>query len=412
MKKGSKRVKTSSDKSPPSTTLPEILRGLPNTLAMDIGTGTKDVLYFSAANTIENNIKFVVPTPAKLMAERLLLETGPLSIAGYTMGGGFLAQVLREHREKGQRVVMEQLPAFTVRNNLEEILASGIEVVDKINDPTHFFDEIELPLYFDLLKRFRVDVRQVKTIAISVQDHGYHTNEESSRRNRFKYFLEHLEADRTPRALVFTPKTLPKVFGRLYSGALSVAHYDPFLQVILVDTSFSAILGCSFDPRVAALKGPLLFINFGNGHTMATVMHEGRIQAFFEHHTRLLKDKPQAMLDFMTRLTEGRLTSDEVFDDDGNGCVTFEPQPFSRISGIVVTGPKRAIMTETGLGSFIEAAPGGDMMMTGPLGLLHGAALLSEMNARSGKTSSQGASASESESGITQDQPLREPCPK
>ncbi|MBF0501763.1 MAG: hypothetical protein HQM09_16615 [Candidatus Riflebacteria bacterium] len=376
MKKSSKRVKTSSgDKSAPAS-LPEILRDLPDVLAMDIGTGTKDILHFSARNTIENNLKLVVPTPARLMAERLLRESGPLSIAGYTMGGGFLAQVLREHREKGLPVSMERLPAFTVRNNLEEVRESGIEVVEKIAAPTHFFDEIELPLYFDLMNRFGIDTDRLAVVAISVQDHGYHTNDESSRRNRFKYFLEHLEADHTPRALVFSPATLPGVFGRLHSGALSVAHFNPNLKVILVDTSFSAILGCTFDSRAAALPGPVLYINFGNGHTMATVVNSGRIQAFFEHHTRLLKDKPRAMLDFMKRLTEGHLTTDEVFDDDGNGCVTYEPQPFSNISGIVVTGPKRALMAETGLGPFIEAAPGGDMMMTGPLGLLRGLALL------------------------------------
>lgn len=358
----------------------ELLRHLPPVLAMDIGTGTKDVLHFmplTTKNTLENNLKLVVPTPANLMAVRLQAENGPLAISGYTMGGGFLANVLRDHvSEKKQRVVMETLPAYTVRNNLEEVREAGVEVADHVSEPTHTFDEIELPLYFDLLKRFGHDPDKLTCIAISVQDHGYHTNAESSRKNRFKYFLEHLEKDHLPKSLVFSARNLPEVFGRLKSGAQCVSAFNPALKSILIDTSFSAILGCTFDPRVTALKGPVLYINFGNGHTMACILHEGRIQAFFEHHTRLLRPKPECLKDFMVRLTEGTLPSEEVFNDDGNGCVTFEPQPFSNLGGIVVTGPQRGMMTKTGLGSFIEAAPGGDMMMTGPLGLLRGYALV------------------------------------
>jgi len=100
-----------------------------------------------------------------------------------------------------------------------------------------------------------------------------------------------------------------------------------------------------------------------------------RLLSFFEHHTRILKQKPECLQDYVRRLAEGRLLSDEVFDDDGNGCVTFEKIRFEQLAGVVVTGPQRWLMPRTGIGSYIEAAPGGDMMMTGPLGLLHGMAL-------------------------------------
>ena len=344
----------------------------PKTLAMDIGTGTKDVMLFSPENTIENNIKMVVPTPASLMADKIEVFSGDLRVSGYTMGGGWLAKVLKKHCKKGHKVQMELLPAFTVRNNIEEIKESGIEIVERASNPTHFFDEIELPFYFDLLGRYGVTTREIKVIGISVQDHGYNTNEESSRKNRFKYFLEHLNRATVPASLVFTPEDLPEVFGRLKSGVKAVSDFDPGLKLILIDTSFSAILGCPFDPRVAAISGPVLYINYGNGHTMACVIKDGRIQAFFEHHTRLIKENPGKMFDFMKRLVEGSLSSEEVFNDEGNGCVTFEPQQFSGISGVVVTGPRRHLMKESGIAPFLEAAPSGDMMMTGPLGVLRG----------------------------------------
>ncbi|NLI77623.1 MAG: DUF1786 domain-containing protein [Candidatus Riflebacteria bacterium] len=348
----------------------------PVTLAMDIGTGTKDVLHFSPGNTLENNIKLVVPTPALLMANALESCTGDLSVAGYTMGGGYLAKVLKKHVQKGHRVVMETLPAFTVRNNLEEVRAAGIEVVEQVEHPSHHFDEIELPLYFDLLERFGEDPSRIAAIGLSVQDHGYNTSDESSRHNRFRYFLDHLAKDQLPRSLVFTSGNLPEVFGRLKSGALCVSRFNPALRVVLIDTSFSAILGCALDPRVAAIHGPVLYINFGNGHVMACILDQGRIRGFFEHHTRILKNKPEIMKGYMTRLAEGTLPSEEVFHDDGNGCVTFDPLPFSRIAGCVVTGPQRHLMAKTGLPDYLEAAPGGDMMMTGPLGILRGMSLL------------------------------------
>ncbi|HOY67627.1 MAG TPA: DUF1786 family protein [Candidatus Ozemobacteraceae bacterium] len=345
---------------------------IPDTLAMDIGTGTKDVLHFSAKHTLENNLKFVVPTPALVMANSLEKQENDLYINGYTMGGGYLAKVLKRHRASGRRVVMERMPAFTIRNNLEEVAAAGIEIVDRIENPTHRFDEIELPLYTELLVRFGIDVSQLRIIAISAQDHGYNTSEESSRRNRFRYFLEHLEGDRSPRSLVFTDADLPEEFGRLASGARCVRDFGSNLRAVLVDTSFSAILGCGIDPRVAALNGPVLYINYGNGHTMACIMRGTRILSFFEHHTRILKAKPGVMADYMKRLAEGALPTDEVFDDDGNGCVTFEPIRFQDLAGIVVTGPQRHLIEQSGLCPFIEAAPGGDMMMTGPIGLLRG----------------------------------------
>gem|GEM_PF-255913 len=354
----------------------ELIARCPVTLAMDIGTGTKDVLHFSPKNTIENNIKLVVPTPAILMANKLENHEENLAISGFTMGGGYLAKVLKRHVKKGRRVVMETLPAYTLRNNLEEIREAGIEVVETIEKPTHIFDEIELPLYFDLLSRFGVNTDEIEYIGLSVQDHGYNTSEESSRKNRFKYFLELLEKDLMPRSLVFRADNLPNVFERLESGALCVSRFRRSLKLVLIDTSFSAILGSNLDPRVHRTSGPILYINFGNGHVMACILRDGRIQAFFEHHTRVLKEKPGVILDYMTRLAEGNLPSEEIFRDDGNGCVTFDPQPFKNIAGVVVTGPRRHLMAQSGIPDYIEAAPGGDMMMTGPLGLLRGLSLL------------------------------------
>ncbi|MBF0545690.1 MAG: hypothetical protein HQM08_14700 [Candidatus Riflebacteria bacterium] len=345
---------------------------IPDCLLMDIGTGTKDVLCFSRERILENNIKLVVPTPSNVMAEKLEGEGRDLSISGYTMGGGYLAKVLKSHLEKGYKLKMEKAPAFTIRNNLEEIRETKVELCEKIEKSDYFFDEIELKEYFGFLKNHSVKTEKISTIGISVQDHGYHTSEESSRRNRFKYFFERLERNPDPKNLVFRKAGIPDVFGRMKSAEKCVTDFNPELDVFLIDTSFSAILGCPFDSRLNSINGPVLYINFGNGHTMACVLYKGKMQAFFEHHTRILKQKPEKIKEYLVRLVEGNLPSDEVFNDDGNGCFTFQSQPFSRVSGIVVTGPQRFLMSQSGLEKYIEAAPAGDMMMTGPLGLLKG----------------------------------------
>lgn len=359
----------------------EQLRICPVMLAMDIGTGTKDVFYFKPDQSIENNIKLVVPTPSLLIANEI--ENSQLAefrIAGFTVGGGYLAKVLRKKVREGKKIIMEELPAYTVRNNLEEVREAGIVVQSNVENPTHYFDEIELSDYYKFLTRYQENPDEIGWIGISVQDHGYHTSEESARKNRFMYFYEHLKKNQHPLALVFTDKNLPPVFGRLNSAMLYVKKFNKNLRTILIDTSFSAILGCILDTRIKLIDGPILYINFGNGHVMACVIYKSRIQAFFEHHTRVIKNKPQVMNEYMKRLVEGKLDSEEIFNDDGNGCITFEPQPYEKISAIVVTGPQRQLVEKIGWHNVIEAAPGGDMMMTGPLGLIHGLSLLIKEN--------------------------------
>ena len=70
-------------------------------LAMDIGSGTKDTIFFSPEIDIETCMKFVVPSPSRILAERFLKLNEDLVIAGYTIGGGFLAKVLKKHVQRG-----------------------------------------------------------------------------------------------------------------------------------------------------------------------------------------------------------------------------------------------------------------------------------------------------------------------
>ena len=60
-------------------------------LAVDVGTGTQDILLFESGKTIENCFKMVMPSPTVIVAERIKHATRrgqPLLLTGVTMGGG------------------------------------------------------------------------------------------------------------------------------------------------------------------------------------------------------------------------------------------------------------------------------------------------------------------------------------
>jgi uncharacterized protein (DUF1786 family) len=135
-------------------------------------------------------------------------------------------------------------------------------------------------------------------------------------------------------------------------------------STLLMDTGPAAIFGAALDPRSIE---PALVINFGNGHTVAAILCDGCITALFEHHTsELTADKLRLFLD---GLCSGTLEGSRVFDDGGHGAyIEWVPES---ISSTLVTGPRRDLFLQSGiLEGAVAAAPGGDMMITGCLGLI------------------------------------------
>jgi uncharacterized protein (DUF1786 family) len=141
----------------------------------------------------------------------------------------------------------------------------------------------------------------------------------------------------------------------------------PKAEVLVMDTSPAALLGCLKDPLVEGAD-PILAINVGNGHTMAAMISGGEVIGVVEHHTRLLT--PKKIEKMLIEFADGRLTNEEVFEDDGHGLFFLaEPPGFSKIKRIAVTGPNRNILAKTKLPVHF-VAPAGDVMMTGPIGLV------------------------------------------
>jgi len=79
---------------------------------------------------------------------------------------------------------------------------------------------------------------------------------------------------------------------------------------------------------------------------------------------------PKKLESDLRLLIRGELSGKKVFEENGHGAITLKP--FHEEVSVVVTGPNRDLFKGTSF-KFIYAAPGGNTMMTGPMGLVRAA---------------------------------------
>ncbi len=330
-------------------------------LAIDIGAGTQDILLFDSQKKIENCISLVLPTPSKIHAEKIKKIEGDLYIYGDTIGGGSLARAIVDHLKKGYRVRMEESTAYSIRNDLHEVRSMGIEIGGKPQSG-HFHEleihEIDLPILRKFLAQVEEDFN-FDVVAVAVQDHGVAPQGISDRAFRFDQMEAMLRKDNRPESFHFIEGSVPEYFIRMKS-AISAVRRDSSSPILVMDTSFSAILGC-----IDEVEGPSLIVNVGNGHTIAALVIERRIEALYEHHTHELT--PDRLEQDLKRLLRGELSREEVFERNGHGAITL--RNYDGEFSILVTGPNRDLFKDTSL-KYTYAAPAGNTMMTGPMGLV------------------------------------------
>jgi uncharacterized protein (DUF1786 family) len=349
-------------------------------LAIDIGAGTEDVLlYDDQKKSTENCVKMVLPSPSQVFAARVREATKlckDIFIKGDIIGGGAFSVALREHVEKGLQVIMTKNAAYTVRNDLDQVKERGIQVVTGEKEPMGFkgeilaIEEVNLRQLQTFLAEFGETLFDVDVVAVAVQDHGVFPKEMSNRRFRIQKMRELLKRNPKPESLAFREDEIPPYFLRMRSAAQASRRQLPEAKVLLMDTSPDAILGCLKDKSVDKAN-PILAVNVGNGHTMAAIISKGSIVGVMEHHTRLLN--PQKLEQLLVNFADGKLTDEEVFEDNGHGLFFLSgPTSFSEIEIVATTGPNRSILAKTKLPVHF-AAPAGDVMMTGPIGLVEAA---------------------------------------
>ena len=342
-------------------------------LAIDIGTGTKDVLLYDAERKLENCLKMVVPSPTVVTMALLDRLEENVYLDGEIVGGGPLVHAaMRMMKKRGHRVGFSPVAANAVKNDNVKVQELGFYVGENPGWRTLQLDEHALDRYFSLFEMFGEHRDELDGLALCVQDHGKAGAGETDRTFRFNTFLEHLDRDPTLDVFTYTPESLPPYFMRMATGVQAYQRACPGKRIVVMDTCVAALRGClAFRPT----RGPALVLNCGNSHSMAAVIKDHRIVALFEHHTKILKKEPQKYVRYLTGLVDGTIDAQEVFDDEGEGAFVKEAVGLENIEAFLYTGPRRGLLE--GLQFPFRcpptiATPGGDMMMTGPVGLIDG----------------------------------------
>lgn len=345
-------------------------------LALDIGAGTTDILLYDSGRTIENCVKLVIPSASLVHAAHVAAVTAQgkdVFVEGFTIGGGSFSRALQRHLRAGLRVYMTELAAYTVRNSLEDVAARGIHIAEAppadFAGVTLLADELDLEPLRALLESTGESLDSLDAAAAAVQDHGTYPPGASNRKTRLAHMRAALERNPTPLSLAYYQTEIPLQFPRMRSAALRLGEQLGPEKVLVMDTSPAAIYGCFADPRVEAhAAGNVLLINAGNGHTMASLLSGGRVVALFEHHTKYLD--PSVFQEYMRLFADGEAKDSDSYMDSGHGLFYLaEPPGMAAIQLIAATGPNRGLMERTSLDVYYPT-PGGDMMMTGPMGLV------------------------------------------
>lgn len=334
-------------------------------LTIDIGAGTQDIMLYDSEKTLENSIKMVMPSPTVLFANKIKKISSNIYIGGEIMGGGALNKAIYAHIDKGFEVVMEETAARTVRDDLDRVRSKNITVLDDESDLDKYKDyqklnlkDIDMETLMSSISSFIGDF-EIDKVAIAVQDHGANT-EMGDRDFRFVKIREKLTEPLAPEAFAFE-NNIPEFFTRMKAVSRTLGEYDH----VIMDSKFAAICGACHDEEIAELNS-FIVMDIGNGHTMAASIENGVICGLFEHHTSSLT--PEKIEKLVEKLANATITHEEVHDDFGHGAFTLKP--IEKIEKVVVTGPMRNIIKKTKL-DYYNAAPAGDVMMTGPVGLIN-----------------------------------------
>ncbi len=335
-----------------------------NILCLDIGSGTQDALFCQEWVSPRNWPKFVLPSPARRMGFRIRELTSRGSqvyFYGTNMGGGFKAAI-KEHISQGLKVAAHPEAAAALSDSPEVVEGMGI-ALSRRRPPGYSalkLSDFE-PGFWEALLAIS-DLPAPDLVLAAVQDHGYHPGE-SNRRGRFGIWERLLrECEGRPEELLF--RDPPSELTRLRSLQESIGGG------LVSDTGAAAALGALSDPEVEKVsreKG-ICVVNIGNSHTIAFLIFQGLLWGVYEHHTGM--HSPGSLWRDIELFCRGDMSNEEVFQSGGHGYFGFHPPSGAEfLESVHVLGPNREMLSEY-CASF--PAPGGDMMLAGCFGLLHG----------------------------------------
>lgn len=333
-------------------------------LCLDIGSGTQDVLLARPGLECENWPRFVLPTPARMVAQRireLTLLRRDIWLYGGNMGGGF-SQALKEHLAAGFKVGSTPAASRGIHDSEDVVRAMGVEFSANCPEGSVpiFLTDYAPDFWAGLLRM--AGLPQPHMVLAAAQDHGYHVG--GNRQARMRMWSQLLASSADPSQWIYSVP--PPAQTRL--APLHEKTGGP-----VTDTGTSALLGALCDSEVMdrSFREGITVINVGNGHTVAALVYRGQVRGIYEHHTGM-RDLEQLLHD-LEQFRKHWLPAEEVQSTGGHGTA-FGPccEEAGGYEPTYITGPKRAMLQ--GHGRFL--APHGDMMLAGSLGLIWGWARL------------------------------------
>ena len=180
-------------------------------LAIDIGTGTQDILLFDTTTEVENCLQMVMPSPTVLVARQIRDATArgeDVLLTGTIMGGGPSSWAANDHLKAGRHVFATPSAAKSFNDELAEVEKSGIKIVSE-DEAARLGDvrrvemrDVDLSAVARSFASFGVDL-QFDALAVAVFDHGNAPPHYSDRLYRFEFLAERLRAFNSPAAFAF-----------------------------------------------------------------------------------------------------------------------------------------------------------------------------------------------------------------
>ena len=339
-------------------------------LAIDVGTGTQDIVLFDSTQPVENALQLIMPSPTQIAAGRIrrATETGlPVFLTGVLAGGGPCHWALEDHLRAGLAAFATPEAARTFDDDLENIERLGVTLTSEDEGTPGNAERVELrDLDLNAVSKafdaFDVDTH-VDGLALGCLDHGAAPPGYSDRLFRFEHLRRVVEGRNDLLAFAFAPGDLPDYLTRARALVASAGNQTP---VVFMDTGPAAACGAIQDPIVNDQEERVL-LNLGNMHLLAFHLRGTRVLSLYEHHTGEVT--AGQIEDFTERLSEGMLRHEDVFESKGHGVYYATDGDRSREPFVAATGPQRRKLVGSRLRPYF-AAPHGDMMVAGCFGLL------------------------------------------
>lgn len=341
-------------------------------LAVDMGTGTQDILLFDSENHIENSVKLVLPSATEVAARRIRAAQAAsqqVILEGAVSGGGPCSWALEDFLKAGGKAFATPEAAQTLDDDLDRVRELGVAIVSddeaaRIDGAHITLRDLDLDAIRTALAAFEVP-GDFDGFALGCLDHGAAPPGVSDRLFRFQHLRRVVESRNDLLAFASKPNDLPEYLTRARAMVREAAAVAP---TAFMDTGPAAALGALHDETVASAEQSLV-MNLGNMHLLAFHLHVRRIASLYEHHTGEVS--AEQIADYTTQLAAGSLQNETIFNSSGHGA--FHADRSIVESGVpsmvAATGPQRSKIRNSALRPYF-AAPFGDMMIGGCFGLL------------------------------------------